>query len=291
MKPNAIERFARTMVMRTLRLPKAEEGAVMTEFIIIAPLFVFLVTGTIQFMGIAHADALLHYSQFMAARAGAVHYERIAMDGYSKDFDVELGSGAVGDLKEVMEDAAARAFGPLHRPIAGHTDLSLGVANRPILNSPVGVMDVRVNPGYVQLSSNQFPNLPYWVTAETEIDLGLPFPWVGRVIQAMHVVATPVADEQAAIGKGFDPFANESEPAAMNQMMYGDMPYIVMYGDAFVDMRASDSDPRSLMFPFRETAGQYRRSTNGGSFSDRTLQTDANVPHPSVYPLQMRRRR
>ena len=54
-----LRRFMRMIFVRTLRFPEQEEGAVMVEFVIVAPLFMFLVMASLQWAGIAHADAML----------------------------------------------------------------------------------------------------------------------------------------------------------------------------------------------------------------------------------------
>ena len=118
--------------MRSLRLGSDQEGVVMTEFIIVAPLFCLLVVGTIQIMGLEHADALLQHANFMAARAGSVHYERIRTDDYRHDLGREMTSAQMVKLRDIMEDAAEFAMGPLHARLAGFTELGNTIAGETI---------------------------------------------------------------------------------------------------------------------------------------------------------------
>jgi hypothetical protein len=270
-----MDRTVRRLFIRSIRFIKAEEGVVMTEFTIIDPLFVFMITGTIQFMGIAHADAMIQYANYMAARAGIVHYES-SMNNWNPEYQ-----GTAG-LTQVMEEAAEHAMGPFYQPIVGYEQ---GMdPNRPILMAPAGAMDIRAFPGTINLGNNARYN-PIWLTSELEVDLGLPYPWVGRVMQAMHVGADPIESEEEAAARGMDPFANRSEPGEMQTMYYGDMPFIVVRSDAYLDTRNDITENRTPAYPFNQTGGFYAR-LNG---STNTLGNQAE-PHPIALPVQSRGR-
>lgn len=281
MASGALQRFARRITLRTVRFPQAEEGVVMTEFIIVAPLFVFLITGTIQFMGISHADALLQYANFMAARTGIVHYEPI-MQGW----DPTAGGNKKQALVNKMDKAAEHAFGPIFRSIAGYEEL--GEGDRPISNAPVGIFDVRVSPGTIQLPTSQYEYLPVWLTTETEVDMGLPWPWVGRVFQAIHVNA-PAPTSQEQISRGLDPFSTLSEPPQMASMYYGEVPYIIVKSDAYLDLRTSDTQARQFLFPFNITGGQYKRIDHN-TLSEQNVTLGSSSPQPLALPIQARLR-
>jgi Flp pilus assembly pilin Flp len=57
------------------RFIKDEDGQSMVEFVIVMPLFLFLVLAIIQFMLIANAAYFVNYANFMAMRTAVAHYE------------------------------------------------------------------------------------------------------------------------------------------------------------------------------------------------------------------------
>ena len=291
-----IEHLSRRAVVRALRLPKDEGGAVMTEFIIVAPFFCFLVVGTIQIMGLAHADALLQYANFMAARAGSVHYERIRTDDYRHDLGREMNASQMQKLRDVMEDAAEFAMGPLHAPLAEFRELgNAGILETtPIYSSPVDVFEITVYPGEIRLDPNTYKHNHRWITSRSEAKIAMGYAFVGNAIQAVHLEANPidVEDTQEFAERSFDVFGTTPDFVAQVQaaiMKHRGMPYIVTSSDAFMDTRQNDGEDKELRWPFSATGGSYKE-LRGGSFSNQTLETGPADPQPIALPIWDRHR-
>lgn len=278
----ALRRFTRLIFVRTLRFPAQEEGAVMVEFVIVAPLFMFLVMASLQWAGIAHADAMLQYANFMSARAGAVHYEAM-----SKGWNDTGGGNFQENLTEKMEAAAGHAMGPLYRRLPGFrpvADEALSSTTtwplrRVLTSAPTAVLDLRVTPGTVATNSEY---LPTWMSSRTEVDLGLPFPWVGAVIELMfRNAATPTVNQAQRLGN--DAFATQNPPVFIRPLNYIDFPFITMRSDAFLDTRNSNTEARWIAWPFN-AAGNSFRDLNGTNVNINS----SPIAHPAAYPIQAR---
>jgi len=276
-----LRRFTRQIFVRTLRFPAQEEGAVMVEFVIVAPLFMFLVMASLQWAGIAHADAMLQYANFMSARAGAVHYEAMAK-GWN-----DTGGDFQEALTEKMEAAAGHAMGPLYRRLPGFrpitdealADTTIWPLRRVLTSAPTAVLDLRVTPGTVSTNSEY---LPEWMVSRTEIDLGLPFPWVGNVIELMfRNAATPTVNQAQRLGN--DAFGTVNPPIFFRPLNYSDFPFITIRSDAFLDTRNDNTQARWISWPFNAQGNAFR-DLDGNTVNIH----DSPIAHPTAYPIQAR---
>ncbi len=277
-----MRRYSRLVMLRTLKFPKAEDGAVMVEFVIVAPLFLFLVMAIMQWTGIAHADALLQYGNFMSARAGAVHYEAMSKnwDGGGTNFKTRL--------QDKMEDAAGHAMGPIYRQIHGFrsataiasSTIDLWPLRKVVGSAPVAVLDLNVKAGTVE---SGLEYMPTWIVSQTEIDLGLPFPWVGSIIELMFRNAAGPATAQQAAQMGMDPFATPNPPFFVRPPNYSDFPFIKMRSDSFLDTRNPAFTGRWIAFPFSAAGNAYR------DLDGNTVNVGNNpIAQPIAYPAQIR---
>lgn len=287
------------MIVRMLRFHKEEQGAVMVEFAIIAPLFIFLITGTIQLMGMTHADSLLQYANFMALRAGTVHYENIA-----RNWDPDRSGGSEADrlnnkLTEVMEDAAWHGLGPFASGIAGYEDLSsvpivLGVRvpnSRAISHAPAAAFNIDVTAGRISMPGEQ-RYLPNWLTSQTKIDLGLPMPWVGTAIAGLQRTDqsdAPTPQEMAQ--RGMDPFSNVDNPfSASDDVKRGlyNMDFVPLTSDANLDRRNDNYEDRTVMWPLNVGGINVFHGGSGSATYGSTIDTGASRTQPAALPIQSR---
>ncbi len=276
-----MDRLARRVTCRLIRFPSDQGGAVMVEFAIIAPLFLFMVLGSIQLMGVAHADAMLQYANFMGLRAGAVHYEPISK-GFSN----------AGSVESVMKEAVRHSLGPLTQKIAEYPGPSNANQDRAISTSPVEILeeDITVLAGVIDLGGSYHPSLRQWLTSRTEVKVRMGIPWVGRVMQAVQLRATKFnhdAEVQKLVARGIDPFAVEVEPPGMAPV--GEPSWITLRSDAYLDDRAFIFDiggnftPRKFRWPLNTTNGSVQGTSGGFSY-------DVNEAHPAAFPIQRRYR-
>lgn len=293
----------------------------MVEFLIVAPLFMFLITGTIQMMGISHAHSLLQYGNFLAVRTGIVHYERMAhgfADGGRAPEDDEL----VEDMTDLMRDSVIHGLGPLYRdPLPRIPGIELPDFLDPPWISPVVVEqpgllaslvrpNVRLQWGVVNVPEDS-PRMPQWLFARSEIDLGLGMPFAGQVIEAVQMnIAAP--DEQGAVAAGFDalsPADPEWQSGLVNSILHPDIydyPYIQLSSDASLDLR--ERSYRQAFFGYElleenwvpwplteisaETVTVYHDNTGalgllGGLFASPEA-PGPNDPQPAALPVQLR---
>jgi Flp pilus assembly pilin Flp len=274
-----MDRIARRVSVRLIRFPKEEGGAVMVEFAIIAPFFFFMIFGCIQLMGVAHADAMLQYANYMGLRAGSVHFEPVEK-GFSKD----------GNIENVMREAVRHALGPLSWKIAEYPGPSGAVADRAISTSPVEIFedDIKVVAGVIDLGADHHPGLRKWLTARTEVKVRMGIPWIGRVLQAIQLRVAPYdhqAEAQKLVGRGIDPFATIQEPPGMAPV--GKISWLTLRSDAYLDNRAFLFDgagqrvPRTFSWPLSTTNGTVQ-GTSG------PITYDLNEAHPAAFPIQRR---
>lgn len=270
----ALDRQVRRAFFRLLRFPGEEGGAVMTEFIIVAPTFLFLVIGTIQYMGIAHADAMLQHANYMACRAGIVHYESIA-----RRWDPVRRGPAGREMADLMARAARHSMGPLDHLLGGYTRLGLDQDSqrRPLPYAPTGVLDLRVHPSLVA-TAPETPYMPLWLASQTDLDLGLPMPWVGACIQAIHRHARELTVEEA-VQHGMDAYAT-AQPAEATSLdeRYG-MNWVTLRSNASLDRRRSDQEPIQRHWPV-DSAHQVIPLANPTPLVDEAL--------PIALPIQQR---
>lgn len=304
-----IKHNRRRMLVRLFRFHKEEEGAVMVEFAIVAPLFIFMITGTIQLMGIAHADAVLQYANYMALRAGVVHYENI-----NKRWDPDRNSSSSAatrlnkDLTKEMEAAAWHAMGPFSNSIAGFESLSslpnitgspmsIPGLDRPISNAPAAAFNVQVTAGTLDVT-NQSKFMPIWLTSQTRVDLGLPMPWVGRVIAVMSRInsTTPNPTEQQMTQHGNDPFSNVSEPFSMIAAdlianAYS-MDWMPITSDAYLDQRNNNYENRVVLWPLQGRSITVHFDNGLAPWSSAShpanINTDNHRTQPITMPVQSR---
>ncbi|MCC6547755.1 pilus assembly protein [Candidatus Sumerlaeota bacterium] len=289
----------RHMIVRLLRFHKEEQGAVMVEFAIIAPLFIFLITGTIQLMGMSHADSLLQYANFMALRAGTVHYENIAR-GWDPNRSGGSETSRLNDkLTEVMEDAAWHGLGPFASGIAGYEDLSsvptvAGIRtplSRAISHAPAAAFNIDVTAGRIDLGAQQ-RYLPIWLTSQTRIDLGLPMPWVGTAIagvQRTDQSDAPTPQEMAQ--RGMDPFSNVNNPFTVTddakRVLYN-MDFIPLTSDANLDRRTDNYQKRTVMWPLNVGGITVFHGGPGTATHGTTIDDGAARTQPAALPIQSR---
>lgn len=273
-----MKRVARQILVRTLRFGADESGAVMAEFVIITPLFLFLILGIIQFMGIAHADSMLQYANFMAARTGIVHYEAMS-HGWNTD------AGGVGswrtNLEDKMEEGAKTAFGPLYKMIPGDFDTPYGAGyDGPLATSPAAIWKDSIDLEVGVVATTGMERVPYWLTCRTQVDMKLGTPWVGRIIE---VIARGGKDNFET-KKGIDPFLSKGEPAGMSSI--DEAARWTVKSDNFMDLRnvtvtMTEAPARELPWPLSTTGGYTK--LEGGSET-----IEAHDPHPVVMPIQFR---
>lgn len=271
-----MKRVARTVLIRTLRFAGDESGAVMAEFVIITPLFLFLILGIIQFMGIAHVDSMLQYANFMAARTGIVHYEAM-----SQGWNTDAGGGWQTSLKDKMEDGAKTALGPYYKMIPGDFETPYGPGyDGPLPTGPAAVWkdSIDIEAGVVKDASME--RVPLWLTSRTKLDMKLGTPWVGRIVE---VIARGGKDNFET-EKGTDPFLSKGEPAGMSAIE-GAARWTVT-SDNFMDMRnvtvnMLEAPARDLPWPL-SVSGGYQRLDGG------TETIEAHDPQPVVMPIQFR---
>ena len=294
---HSLKHGRRRVVIRLLRFNGEEGGAVMVEFAIIAPLFIFLITGTIQLMGIAHADSMMQYANFMALRAGAVHYENIEKRwDPNKNSSGDVNQRLNNDLTKVMEDAAWHGFGPFASGIAGYENLSsvpnmTGIRtplDRAISHAPAAVFNIDVTAGTMSVANQKY--LPRWITSQTGVDLGLPMPWVGTAIAALgRTTGSPTEQEMAA--RGMDPFSNVNDPFdagyKTKRTLYG-MDFIPLTSDANLDQRTDNWQTRSVMWPLNGTSIQVHHGGGGTATHGNNIDTGAQRAQPATMPIQSR---
>jgi hypothetical protein len=257
----------RKVVVKALRLASSEDGAVMVEFLIVAPVLLFLITGTIQMMGISHAHALLQYGNFMAARTGIVHYERLAHGWNTEDGNEPSEAELKGEMTELMRGAVEKGLGPLHREttvgslIVGGSDLfgvsiptdvkqflsppwiSPVVIEQPPLPFSLLRRNVRLDWGVINVHEDS-PRVPQWLYVQTEVDVGMGFPFASSVIEGVHK-GLSTKSEQRAVATGFDALTGE-DPNLFGEAVlffthpdvYG-YPYIVMRSNSALDLRSN----------------------------------------------------
>lgn len=277
-----MKEFTRHVFIRLIKFPAEENGAVMVEFIIVAPLFLFLIVSILQFMAIAHVDALLQYANFMALRSGIVHYELIDIKdkiGMSSEDPQE-------ELTRIMEDAAWRAMGPVAHSIPGYEDI-YPEEDRPLPGSPAGIMQsdnkrgLRVKTQMINVSDD-CPFLPFWLSSSTEIDVGMAFPFVGRVIEALSLGFDYPKTEDESLEYNMPAFsaplsgaitAADRHTLSQHRLKYPNMniSWITLKSDAFLDLRESSSEDRWIPWPINKNPGLSERD-----------------PQPMVLPIQTR---
>jgi hypothetical protein len=294
---NSLKHGRRRVIIRLLRFNEEQGGAVMVEFAIIAPLFIFLITGTIQLMGISHADSLMQYSNFMALRAGAVHYENIEKRwDPNKNSSGDVNQRLNTDLTKVMEDAVWHGFGPFASGIAGYENLSsvpnmTGIrtgTERAISHAPAAVFNIDVTAGTLSVANQKY--LPRWISSQTRVDLGLPMPWVGTAIAGLHRTAgAPTEQEMAA--RGMDPFSNVNNPFTADdetkRALYS-MDFIPLTSDANLDQRSDNWEARSVMWPLNSTSIQVHHGGTGAATHGNNIDTGAQRAQPATMPIQSR---
>lgn len=271
-----MKRVARQLLVRSLRLAGDESGAVMAEFVIITPLFLFLILGIIQFMGIAHVDAMLQYANFMAARTGIVHYEAM-----SQGWNTDAAGNWKTALEDKMEEGAKTAFGPYYAMIPGDFDTPYGAGyDGPLPTGPAAVWkdSIEIEAGVVRTTGME--RVPLWLTSRTQVDMKLGTPWVGRIVE---VIARGGKDDFEKT-KGTDPFLSTGEPAGMSAIE-GAARWTVK-SDNFMDLRdvnvgMAEAPARQLPWPL-STTGNFQKLDGG-------LETiEDHDPHPVVMPIQFR---
>jgi len=102
--------------------PYYHRGASMVEFIIVAPLLVFMALGIMQFGLIYHAKSILNYATFEAARTGAVNNAQI--DVMRKEFGYRMAPifGGSGSLRDGV-NAVVRSVVIAQDPTATKIDI------------------------------------------------------------------------------------------------------------------------------------------------------------------------
>ncbi len=277
-----MDRLARRVTVRLLRFPREEGGAVMVEFAIVSPLFLFMVLGCIQLMGVSHADAMLQYANFMGLRAGSVHFEPVTK-GFSQE----------GNIERVMEEAVRHALGPITQKIAEFPGPAGSNADRGISTSPVEIYedDIEVVAGVIDLGDSYNPSLRKWLTSRTEVKVRMGIPWIGRVLQAIQLRVGPYdheSDQQKLVARGIDPFATVQEPPGMAPV--GQISWLTLCSDAYLDNRpfifspAGQRTPRTFSWPLNTTNGTVG-GINGSGYT-----FDVNEAHPAAFPIQRRYR-
>ncbi len=274
-----MDRMARRVSVRLIRFPSEKGKTMMVEFAIIAPFFFFMIFGCIQLMGVAHADAMLQYANYMGLRAGSVHYEPVTK-GFSKQ----------GNIENVMREAVRHALGPLSWKIAEYPGPSGAAADRAISTSPVEILeeDIKVVAGLIDLGGGHHPTLRKWLTARTEVKVRMGIPWVGRVLQAIQLRVAPYdhkAEAEKLVGRGIDPFATVQEPPGMAPV--GQISWLTLRSDAYLDNRpfifdaAGQRVPRAFSWPLSTTNGMVQGASGPITY-------DVNEAHPAAFPIQRR---
>lgn len=274
-----LERRRRRMVLRFLRLGKEEEGAVMVEFIIVAPLFLFVVLGILQLMGVAHTSAILQYANYRALRTGIVHYEPI-MQGWGPYARMDP-TQREALLIERMQLSAEQSLGPIYQPLAGYEDLARA-ADRPIRHAPTPVLDVRMDVGVIEVVESS-PNLPHWLTSQLHVDVGMPYPFVGRAIETLHLGLSNLETPGDFASRGFHPAARTADAPADRPNRA--MAWITLSSDSRLDTRKSFADEYWLSWPF--TDGE---ASPVGNPSLENITFDPRRRLPATLPVQTRLR-